>query len=101
MTRRLSKTDAARNDGIVDPLAEEPAHLGGHLIREVCPRIIHGQQHPTHLKGMIEVAADQLDGLQELCESLKRVVLALEWDECLRSSRQRVDRQQAEGGGRG
>ena len=47
---RLGDPHVARDDGVVDALAEEAAHVGRDLLGEVVAAIEHGQHHALHLE---------------------------------------------------
>ncbi len=41
--RRLGDPHVARNDGVVDLVAHELAHVGDHLVGEIVARVVHGE----------------------------------------------------------
>ena len=69
-----------------------------HLLREVRPRVVHGEQDGRETKVGVEMLLDELDVAEELREALERVVLALDWNKNLTCSDEGVDRQQAQRG---
>src|SRR5262245_37611361 len=48
--RRLAQANIARNDRPVDPFGEEAARLVEHLLRQVEPVVIHGEEHTFDLE---------------------------------------------------
>ena len=88
VARRLGQTDAARDDRRVHEPAEVAARLGVDLGGQVGPAVGHGQDDAVDGEARIEVVTDEIDGGEQLGESLECVVLALERDEdrCRRRS---------------
>ena len=58
--------------------AEVLARIGRHLAREIQSRVVHRQHHAVDSEGRIHALLHEMHGVQELRESLERVVLALE-----------------------
>ena len=51
------------------------------VLRQTGPLVVHGDQHTGQNQGRIEAAADQVEGLQELDQTLERQVLGLHRDD--------------------
>ena len=66
--------------------------------REIQPRVVHRQQHTVDRERGVEVPLHQLDRVEELRETLQRVVLALDRNQHAVRGRQHVERQEAERG---
>ena len=67
------------------------------LVGEVVPAVIHGQEDALPVKVRVKALLDQGDGLQELRETLHRVILALEGDQHGVGGREGIDGQGAPG----
>ena len=76
--------------------AEVPSRLGFDVGGEVRPRIGHREDDAVDRKPRIEVVANEVDGGQQLGQSLQGVVLTLERDEDRIGSGQGVHGQQTE-----
>src|SRR5437899_1661564 len=76
--RRLTQSNRARHDVAADRWAKVRAHLLGHLLRKLGAGVIHRQDDRRELEGGIEVGLHELDVLQQLAQTLKCVVLALD-----------------------
>ena len=75
-------------------LAELPLDVLG----EAGAVVVHRDQHAGHLQGGIELAADQLQRVEELDEPLERQVLGLDRDDHLVRGDQGVDGDRAQRG---
>mgnify|MGYP003694637135 CR=1 FL=1 len=53
----------------------------GHLATEIDPRIVHREQHAIDRERWIEILLHEIDGVEQLRDSLQRVVLALDRDD--------------------
>ena len=76
------------------PQAVAGLDLGG----QARATVVHGQQNCRHMQARVQVTPDQLDVLEQLGESLERVVLTLDGDEHLIGCHERVDSEQAQTG---
>ncbi len=96
VARRLRQPDVPRDDGLVDPVPEVAANLGGDVGRKLRPRVVHRQDDPLDREVGIEVVADEFEGRKQLGQSFQRVVLALQRDEDAIGGGQCVHGQQPE-----
>ena len=69
--------------------------LVGHLVGQLGPGVVHGEDDGRDVELRVEVGRDQVDVAHELAQTLEGVVLALDGDEHLVGRRQGVDRDQA------
>ena len=93
---RLGHSNITGNDRVDHQVAEVRPHVGGHLIGQPGPAVVHREQHGTDDQPGVQVGLDHLDAAEQLGQPLEGVVLALDRDEHLASPDQRVQRQQAE-----
>src|SRR5699024_11995233 len=75
---------------------EMRADVLGHLSAEIGARIVHRQQNGCDRQFGIEVLLDELDVLQQLTQTLERIVFALDRYEDLTCSDEGVEGEQAE-----
>src|SRR5579862_1945281 len=94
MARRLAEPHVARNDSVEDAVRKMPAHLVGNLMRQAVARVEHGEQHSLDGQCRIQTLANEIDGLQERAQALKRIVFALQWHQHGIRSCKTVDSQQ-------
>ena len=52
--RRFCNAHVPRDDGVIDLVAEEAAHLGCNFVGELRPAIVHGQNHAMDFERGIE-----------------------------------------------
>src|SRR6201987_5386432 len=97
VTGRLRDLHAARDPGAQYLRPEVAADFVGHLIGELGPAVVHGQDDRADVQAGVQMDLDHLDVVHQLGHSLQRVVLALGRDQYLGSGDQRVDGQQAQG----
>ena len=81
MARRLAEAHVPGNDGLVDALSEDAAHLLDDLPGEVRPFVEHRHQHAVDLERRVQRDTDALERVEELGDPLERQVLALDGDE--------------------
>lgn len=96
VARGLRDPHRARNRGAEHLLREVRTHVLGDLCAEVRPTVVHRQQDRRDRQLGIEVLLDELDVLEQLAQTLERVVLALDGDEDLTGGDEGVDREQTE-----
>ena len=66
------------------------------LHRKICSRIIHGKYDTFNIQSRIQTFSYQIYGMDQLTQSLQRIVFALNRNKnCIRC-RHRIDRQHAE-----
>lgn len=99
MTGRLADAHRSRDHRLQDAVAEVVTDLVGDVVGQAGPAVEHGQEDGRDLQVGVEVELDQFHVLQELTESLQRVVLALDGDEDLLRGHERVDREQPQARG--
>jgi hypothetical protein len=66
--RRLGDPDAARDRGREHRVAEVVAHLLADLVGQLGARVVHGEQDGRDVQRRVEVAAHQLDVLEQLAQ---------------------------------
>ena len=71
-------------------------HLVGHLVGQLGPAVVHGEQDRRDPQRRVQVRLHQLDVAEQLAEPLQRVVLALDRDQHLVRGHHRVHREQAQ-----
>ena len=76
--RCFCQADISRNDGLENPLSKVLARIGGHLAREVKSSVVHCEQHTIDMQRGVDRFLYSLDGSNQLGNSLKGEVLALE-----------------------
>src|SRR3990170_5868076 len=96
VARRLGERHIAVNDGGVDFVAEIFAHFLRHLVGQVVPAVVHGEEHAFDGKVGVQVLLDELDGVHESRQAFEGIVLALHGNEHAVGSGQRVHGQEAE-----
>ena len=96
MRRRFRDAHVARNDCLVDLLAEEAAHLGRHFVGELGAAVMHGQHHAVNFERWVQARPHEVDGFLELGNPFEREELALHGNQRRIGRRQRVQRQNAE-----
>ena len=69
--------------------------FGGHLPRQVEPRVVHRQQHAIDRELLVHAPLNEVNGVQQLRQPLERVVLALNRNEERVRRGQHVDSDQA------
>src|SRR3954471_2609090 len=80
---RLRKADGPRHDAPADGGAEMLPYFPGHLLGQPGAGVIHRQHDVAELESRVEVLLDELHVLEELPQTLERVVLALDGNEHL------------------
>src|SRR5216683_4764272 len=81
MAWRLGQPDRAGNPHAGDELWKVLAHLVDDLHREPVSAVLHGEDDREDLEFLVEPLTHGLDGVQELRQTLQRVVLALHRDD--------------------
>ena len=75
--------------------------MGADIVRdlsaEVCSAVLHRQQDRRDRQFGVQMLLDQLDVLQQLAQSLERIVLTLDRDEDFPGSNECVDCQEPPG----
>ncbi len=97
-TGRLGEAHVARDRNSEHLRAEILLRLVSHLLREIEPRVVHREQHAVDRERGIEVPLHEFDGIEELRETLERVVLALDRNQHAVGRRQHVECEEAERG---
>ena len=77
MTWSLRQAHIARDDGLVDLIAEMFKQLIGYLAGQVVTGIIHGAQQSADPELRVIIPADVLNGIQQGRQTLQRIVFAL------------------------
>src|SRR5919205_825967 len=98
VARRFRDPHGARHHSIQDLVREVLPDFSCHLGGQVGPPVVHGQENSGNFQFRIQVLLDHLDVLQQLAQSLERVVLALDGDEYLAGRAERIDGQQSQAG---
>ena len=80
MAGGLGKPDVPRYEGIEDGLAELVPDLVGHLLGEVGPDVVHGEDYAVEVEILVEVTLNQRNGPHELTHALQGVIFALDRD---------------------
>ena len=93
---RFTETDISWDDGLEDSLSEVLADFIRHLLREVVPHIVHGQDNARQPQGGIEPLLDRPHRLEEMREPFEGVVFTLKRDQDRIGCHQRVQCQQPE-----
>ncbi len=81
MTRRLGQPNISRDYALEDLIPEETAKIGGDLLRECRPVVIHGQENAFDLEVSIDRPADAHMRIKKLRNALDGEILALNRDE--------------------
>src|SRR5262245_51599856 len=81
VARSLAEPDVSRNDGLEDLTGEVPMDLFADLQSHAGATVEHGEHDTAHVEPWVQPLADELDGFQQVCESLERVELALKRDD--------------------
>src|SRR2546421_3456615 len=76
--RGLTQTHGARHDVAAHGCAEMLAHLLRHLLGELGAGVVHRQDDVGEFQRWVQVRLDELDVLEQLPQTLKCVVLALD-----------------------
>lgn len=99
MAGGLSQLDAPRYYGLEDLVLEEAPHLFLHLLAEVGPGVVHGENYPAG--GLAaQPGFYHLYDLYELAHALQGVELRLKWYQEQVARGEAVDGEQAQAGGR-
>ena len=93
---RLGDAHVARDHGVEHAVAEVAPHLGGDLLGEPQPAVVHGEQHALDLQVRVEVLPHDLDRVEQLPQAFEREVLGLDRDQHGVRRRERVERQEAQ-----
>src|SRR5256886_7571573 len=96
VARGLREPHVARNHRVEDLAREITVHLIADLESQARPSVEHREHDAPDREAWIQALADELDGLEQMGEPLKRVELALQGHEDPVGGRECVDRQQAE-----
>src|SRR5713101_7711533 len=80
VARRFGEPDIARNNSIVNLVAEVLLQLVGNLLRQEIPGIIHGAQQAFDLQPGIEIGVHSFNRRDQIAQTLERVVFALHRD---------------------
>ena len=73
----LAKLDVALDDGLENEFLEVTFHLVVDLVGQSEAAVIHGQEEPFYLESWVELALNDLDGVEQLANSLECEVLTL------------------------
>ena len=66
----------ARNHGVVQLVAEMRLELFGNVVGQAAARVVHGAQQTFDLQTRIECLTDALDRVDQIGQTLERVVLS-------------------------
>jgi len=84
-----------RNDVLAHLVAKVLADLADHVAGQLGSGIEHRADDGAHTETGVEILTDQVDVAQQLTQSFKCVVLALDWHDDLMRCGQPIDRQKA------
>ena len=89
--------DVPGNYGPEHPMREVLLGVLRHLPAQIQARVVHREQDAVDREGLVEILLHHLDGVEQLRNSLERVVLALDGDEHPVRGGQHVQRDQSQG----
>src|SRR5215218_4276479 len=95
----FSKAHVTRDDSLEDLSAEILARIGSDLARQIEASVVHREKHAGDCERRVHAVLNEVHGVEELAQPLKRVVLALQGDDQRVSSGQHVQRDQTQRGG--
>ena len=79
-------------------LLEVPLHIVVYLTGQPEPGVVHGEQKALYLQFRVELALDDLYGVEQLADALQSEELALHGDDDRVGRRKRIHRNQAQRG---
>ena len=91
MALTLAQLDVALDDGLEYQLLEVALHLIVNLVGKAKTTVVHGEQETFDLELGVELALDNLDGVEQLADTLKSKVFALYGDDDAVGCCERVD----------
>ena len=94
--RGLRQTNGPGYDIPADLGPKVLPHLVGHLVRQLCSGVVHGQHDGRDVKALVQIRRNQMNVAKQLTETLEGVVLALDRHQHLGRRRQTVYRDQPE-----
>jgi len=93
--RSLGQAHVSGDDCGEDLRAKILTRVCGNLAGQVEARVVHGEEHAGNAEGRIDAVLDQVHGVEELTQTLERVVFALQRDEQRIGRREHVERDEA------
>src|SRR5579872_927342 len=78
MRRGFRNPHIARNDRLIDLLAQEAAHIGNDLRGEIVARVIHGEHDAVDHQARVQGAPHLIDRREELRQAFEREEFALQ-----------------------
>src|SRR5262245_49916303 len=96
MTRRFAQANVPWDDRVEDLLLKEAAHVGRHLLPQVCALVEHREQHAFDVESRIERCTDAPHRADEIGKAFEREVLAVQWNENRIRSDERVECEETE-----
>ena len=81
---------------MIHPVLEMLSNFLLDLDRQLCPRIIHGQQHPFDHQIRVKELLDETDRQQQLRDALQRIIFTLHRDHHRISRGERIGVEQAQ-----
>src|SRR5437868_6092180 len=94
--RRLTEFDRVPNDAAEDMVVADDAKLVQHVAREVGPAVEERRQQPEDSEVSVELHPDHVDDLDEIVQTLHRVVLGLNGNDHARGGDEAIHGQQPE-----
>jgi hypothetical protein len=94
--RSLTKLHRVADDAVEDVVVADDAQFVQHVAREIGPAVVEGRQQTEDPEIAVELHPDHVDDLDEIVQTLHRVVLGLDGDDDVVGGNQAVDRQEPE-----
>ena len=95
MGRGFRHADVARNNRLINLVAEKAADVFLHHLGQVVAAVIHGQHHPLQFQPGIKTPLDLIDVADQVGNAFKRQIFALQGHDYRVGGDQRVDGYQA------
>ena len=99
VARSLGELDITLDDGLEHQFLEVALHLVVDLVGQAQTTVEHRQQETFDLQVRVQLVFDDLDGVEQLADTLQCKVFALYGDDHGVGSRQGIDGDEAQGGG--